>query len=147
MARLLVLTDHPDTRQTLERFLSREGHELVLAPDTTPGIELYRAHRPGVVIVDVFMKTRDGIETIAGLRREFPSAKIVAVSAPFRIRGLENTDADNEIDVLADARQSGANVALLKPVDPAFLATTIHQLLDDAGGMHGQGDGRRASCA
>jgi YesN/AraC family two-component response regulator len=51
------------------------------AGDGSEGIKLYREVRPDLVITDLVMPEKEGIETIVELRRDFPGVKIIAVSA------------------------------------------------------------------
>jgi len=81
MARILVADDHADSRELFAVMLRGAGHEVLLAADGKEVLALYRRERPDLALIDVFMPGKDGIEVIVELRREFPGAKLLAMSA------------------------------------------------------------------
>jgi len=104
MAGVLVIEDAAEKRQLMEMTLQSGGLEVASAADGLEGMKQYRSTPADVVITDLFMPNQDGIETMINLRREFPEAKIVAISG--------NISAGA---VLSVARQLGAVVVLEKP--------------------------------
>ncbi len=132
MATILVIDDDKDTRELFHAILAHVGHHVVLARDGEEGIDLARMSRPDVVVADIFMPRKDGIETIGEVRRLLPNAKIVAVSAGWNVRGLEVFGRPIDTDVLLHARMVGATAWLAKPVDPARLVEVVTQLLSGA---------------
>lgn len=80
MARILVIEDEEDIRGLYKRLLKHAGHEVIEASDGDVGISLYRAELPDLIITDIIMPGKEGIETIMELRKEFPNVKIIAIS-------------------------------------------------------------------
>lgn len=80
MARILIIEDEEDIRSLYRRLLKQGGHEVIEAADGDIGIALYRKELPDLIITDIIMPGKEGIETIMELRRDFPDVKIIAVS-------------------------------------------------------------------
>ena len=78
--KILVIDDDSGMRYTLARVLSIGGHDVVTAEDGDRGMEAFRRLLPELVITDIFMPEQEGIETIRQIRRERPTAKIMAIS-------------------------------------------------------------------
>lgn len=119
-ARILVIEDHRDTRELLEMLLRTEGYEVALAADGEEGLAAYRRQQADVVLVDIFMPRKDGIATITELRRDFPEAVIVAMSA--------DTSVDRR-GALGRAREAGAHLTLRKPIEPWVLLRSLEGVL------------------
>ena len=129
MARILVIDDNAQGRELLSVVLRAAGYEVILASDGDEGIQLYRAHRPELVILDVFMPRKDGIETIRELRREPGAVKIIATSAGWNIRNMDVTGSAADWDVLRHAVGAGADLTLPKPIDVDALVHEVSELL------------------
>src|SRR5713226_2940794 len=80
MTRILVIDDDPDMRALLEQTLKSAGHEVALAADGREGMEQYRASPADVVITDLYMPNRHGMDTIIELRQSFSEVAIIAMS-------------------------------------------------------------------
>ena len=113
---VLVVEDHADTREVLDTLLRTEGYDVTIAADGVEALERYRQRPADVVLIDVFMPRKDGIETILELRAEFGDPLCIAMSAdgdPTRRSALDR------------AREAGARLALRKPIEPWVLLRTI----------------------
>jgi CheY-like chemotaxis protein len=113
---VLIVEDHADTREVLDTLLRTEGYEVSIAVDGVEAIERYRQRPADVVLIDVFMPRKDGIETIRELREEFGDPLCIAMSAdgdPTRRSALDR------------AREAGARLALRKPIEPWVLLRTL----------------------
>ena len=113
---ILVIEDHDDTRDVLDILLRTEGYEVTLASDGQDGLEKYRQRPADIVLVDVFMPRKNGVDTIRELVRDFPDALCIAMSAdgdPMRRNALEF------------AREAGARLTLRKPIEPWVLLRTL----------------------
>ncbi len=106
MARILIIDDEASIRKPLQVLLERAGHHVVAAPDGSEGIRLWRQDPGDLVITDIHMPGKDGIETIIELRHIAPQARILAMSGGDMNRG---------VDVLGDARMLGAIRTISKP--------------------------------
>lgn len=119
MARVLILDDEEAMREAMRMVLEEDGHEVTEASNGVTGLEMFRAQPADVVVTDLIMPQKDGIETIRDLRREFPSVKILAVSG----RGGIQINAN-----LARAKRVGADMTILKPCEPAEIRDAIRSL-------------------
>jgi CheY-like chemotaxis protein len=118
--RLLVADDSADMRESLRLVLERAGYEVLLAADGIGALEQQRARPADVLITDIFMPERDGLETITSFRREFPRTRIVAMSGGgVRIGGSF---------YLETAAVAGADATLRKPFDPKSLLQVLQEL-------------------
>ncbi len=80
MARILVIDDNDEFRGLMRRWLEGAGYEVVDASNGNEGIKLYRKRPADLVITDMIMPEKEGLETMVELRRDFPDVKIIAVS-------------------------------------------------------------------
>jgi len=107
----------------MRRILERTGHNVRVAPDGDMGISLHRAEPADLVITDLIMPEKEGIETIQELREDFPEVRILAVSGG----GLVDPDGP-----LTDAELFGADASLAKPFSVAELRDAVDGLLSPA---------------
>ncbi|HUJ97474.1 MAG TPA: response regulator [Stellaceae bacterium] len=118
---VLVIDDSNVVRHAVERTLSGAGYSAVAAADGEEGIRLWQEARPGLVITDIMMPERDGIETIMEIRRRCPDAKILAMTG-FRHSG--------SVDFAEMLRRLGADDVLIKPFDPEVLLAKVDRLVN-----------------
>ena len=122
MARILVIDDNDDVRAVSAGVLEGAGHEVVGAPDGARGMDLQRQSPAAVVITDILMPEKDGIEMIRDLREEFPTVKIIAMS------GLGKRVKDTS-PYLSTAKEIGAHLILRKPFTPSVLLDSVQEML------------------
>src|SRR6266545_2719194 len=91
MPRILVIDDEPLIRSTVVTILTREGFSVEDASDGAAGIAMFRKNPPDVVITDIFMPNRDGIEVVMELKRSHPHAKIITMTGGGERRMVEIT--------------------------------------------------------
>lgn len=120
MALILVVDDDDQVRAMLQTTLTRAGHDVLDAPDGKQAIELFRQQPADLVIMDIIMPEKEGLETILELKREFPAVQIIAISGGGRL-GPES--------YLESARRFGAARAFIKPIDREELLAAIEDLL------------------
>lgn len=120
LAKILVVDDRREIREMLGKILARFGYSVQVGKNGQEAVELYRATRPDVVLLDMFMPVMNGFDALFLIRQEFPDAKIIAVSG-----GGSNMGAD----ALREARNLGAQLTLQKPVGRDALIAAIEQLL------------------
>jgi DNA-binding response OmpR family regulator len=121
MARILVIDDHEDLCAFLQELLQSEGYTVNVAADGNSGLELQRRVLADVVISDIFMPDKDGVETIHQLKEEFPQVKIIAMSGGGTV--------SKQVDYLAMAREFGADSLLSKPFEAHELLTAVRAML------------------
>lgn len=123
MAQIFVIDDELMIREMLRDLLSGAGHTVTLASNGREAITVARDRTFDLVITDIFMPEKDGLEAISSIRRSCQGAKIIAISGGSRIRGAE---------VLQWALKAGADFALQKPVEQEELLSAVTQCLEAA---------------
>jgi CheY-like chemotaxis protein len=110
----------------LRQMLEEVGHQVETAPEGDAGLAAFRKAPFDLVIADIFMPGREGISTIAELRRNHADLPILVLSGGGRPRRL---DLASRLDYLEVARRQGASRVLRKPVDWEELTSTVNELL------------------
>lgn len=121
MSRILIIDDDDQVRGFLRHLFTREGYEVDEAADGAEGLKHFRAAPSDVVITDIIMPEREGIEVITELRRQSPKTRIIAISGGGRI-GPES--------YLPLAREFGAARTFAKPLDKNELLAAVRELLE-----------------
>ena len=80
MARILLIDDDDSLRAMLGIYLARAGHTVIQAHDGQEGLELFPATAADLVITDMMMPKKDGLEVLRALRDNQPPVKIIAMS-------------------------------------------------------------------
>ena len=106
MARIMVVDDEVALRRTIRLMLEQAGHEVIEASNGREAEEKQRAEPVSLLLVDIIMPEKEGIETIMALRREYNNLRIIAMSGGGRVRNLRFLDI---------AKDLGADAALAKP--------------------------------
>lgn len=120
MADILIIDDDPNFRAMMTDMLVRENHRVSAAADGSEGIRIYKNDTYDLVITDLVMPEKEGIETIMDLKKINPEVKIIAISGGGRI-GPEV--------YLQCARELGASQALMKPFKKSELLAAIADCL------------------
>ena len=118
MAKIILIDDEPEVRHLMEQVLTGAGHVVRGAGDGDEGLRLMRADQPDLLITDLLMPNKEGIETIREVRREVPRLPILVIS------GTANAALYLEVATLL-----GAQVSLAKPFRSAELLRTVDALL------------------
>ena len=121
MASILVIDDDVMAREMLREMLEQEGYEVFEAPDGQEGIRLYRQESVDLVITDIFMPEKDGLETVRDLGREYPGAAIIAVTG---------YDRAEDMGCLSLARAYGAGRTFTKPFERKKMLQAVNTLLE-----------------
>lgn len=117
--RVLVIEDNDAFRKLTLRWFQSYGIEAEGAANGALGLALQRARPADVIVTDIFMPEMEGIETIHDLRREFPAAKIIAMSG---------RDPMANFDVFQVAREIGAAKTFKKPFRFEDLIAAVFEL-------------------
>lgn len=97
--RILIIDDSEIDRMILEEILVQAGYNVTQASDGKEGMEIFRAQPFDLVITDMIMPEKLGIEVILEMNEDFPDAKVIAISAGDEY-GLElDLDMARQIDV------------------------------------------------
>ena len=119
--KVLIAEDNADTREALRLSLEMEGYVVRVASNGDEALRLQVTEPADVLVTDLFMPERDGFETLAAFRKNFPKTKIVAISGDTaRVRGRH---------YLQSAQMVGADATLRKPISPPDLLRVIEELL------------------
>src|SRR5258707_15381314 len=120
VAEILIIDDHPNDRYIMAEALIGVGHRVREAKDGAGGLALCREHLPALVVTDIVMAGKDGIETIRELRQMAPDVPILAVS------GTEHAALYlNAVTLL------GADAVLTKPFRFDELVRAVTSLLQE----------------
>ena len=127
MARIIIIDDDGDVRALLRMQLEAEGHEVRSARDGAEGIALQQEFRSQVVITDIFMPEKEGIETIRELKEQFPTVKVIAISGGSRLAAPHRSFTVRELSIVAS--ELGVAAVLQKPFDAAELLRSVNSAL------------------
>jgi DNA-binding response OmpR family regulator len=121
MSHILVIDDDLDLRVIFREAMRAEGYKVSVAADGAEGIALQRKQPASLVITDIFMPNKEGIETIRDFREEFPSIPIIAISGggTLKIGGS-----------LFTAKELGAAAILQKPFEMSDLLRSVAAALN-----------------
>lgn len=123
MARILVADDDFQVRTMLRLILERAGYEVEEAADGEEAVEVYRANPPDLLITDIIMPEKEGVGAIMDIRKEYPDAKIIAISGGGRF-AAEN--------YLVLARSLGAQRIFAKPFERNEILSAVEELIGAA---------------
>lgn len=119
MANILVVDDEKPVREMLKDILESAGHEVREASNGFEAIENYKNNPSDLVIMDIIMPEKEGIETIIELRRNYPDIKLIAISG-----------FGEESPYLMMAKHLGADFILDKPFSLEAILDKVHSLLE-----------------
>ena len=120
MARVLIIDDDDQVRMMLRRTVEAAGHDVVEAANGALGIRAVEESVPDLVITDIYMPEKEGLETIIELKRSHPNLRIIAISGGAR---------EVDLDFLPVAKRLGADYSLPKPIDREQLMEAIREVL------------------
>lgn len=123
MAHILVIDDEEMARFTVRDMLEAAGHEVTEAINGDDGVALQHVHAFDLVITDMIMPKKEGVETIIELKKAHPDQKIIATSGGGRTRNM---------DFLQMAMQFGADQVLAKPFSEDELLESVNTCLSRA---------------
>lgn len=120
MADILLIDDDETFRDVLACALEQSGHTVRQAANGIEGLRIYRQSPADLVITDIVMPEKEGLDVIRDLHREFPAARVIAMSG-----GL----AQDPKLYLFMAEKFGAAAVLAKPFQLADLAKAVDTAL------------------
>ncbi len=125
MATILVADDDELLARMLEKALLRAGHQVIRAANGNEALRLYDPAKVDLVLTDLIMPEKEGLELIMSLRKANKAIKIIAMSGGGR-SGPEN--------YLPIAKQMGAKAVLKKPFSIELLQQTVSEVLAESTG-------------
>jgi len=125
MARILLIEDDNEVRTMLRLTLIHFGHTVIEARNGREGLELFKRANADLVITDIVMPEKEGLEVLIKLRaKQVPLVKIIAISGGGRQKAAE---------YLRLATLMGAARVLAKPFSNEVLIAAINELLPNGG--------------
>jgi len=120
MAEILVVDDEPLLRSTLRHALEIAGHSVKEAANGIEALAAVGRRPPAVVILDILMPEKEGIETILDIRRKYDGIKIIAMSGGGRV---------GDTAFLTVAEKLGADRVIAKPFNRDQLLNAVDDVL------------------
>ncbi len=121
MTKILVIEDDSSFRNVLVQMLARAGYDVRQAGDGNQAVEVCADFQPDLVLTDIIMPDKEGLETIQDLLALNPNLKIIAMS------GGGKFGPDSYLPL---AQKLGAKATLQKPFMREELIATIQEVLD-----------------
>jgi len=124
MAKILIIDDETAIAYMLKKMVERGGHVAEIAGNGNEGLQIFDRFHPDLLITDIVMPEKEGLEIIFDLRRKNPKLKIIAISGGgrFQYEGYLNS-----------AKHLGADMVFQKPLDLKELMSSISALLSEQG--------------
>ena len=120
--KILVIDDDNDVRRLICKMLQAEGYEILEASNGIEGLQTVKKESGiELVITDLIMPEKEGLETIRELRKDFSHVKIMAISGGGKI------DSENYLVI---AKGFGADLTLNKPFSRQELLDSIKKLMN-----------------
>ncbi len=118
-ARLLIADDEPGILSLLKRILSAEGHEVQTAPGGLAAIDLARREQPHLMLVDLTMPDRSGLDVLKAVRESSPETKVIIMTAYA------------SAETAVEAMKLGALDYLIKPIATDELKLQVGRALNE----------------
>ena len=122
MARILVVDDDGAIRGAIRRLLTLEGYEVVEAANGREAIACYREQSVDLVITDIWMPDKDGLEVIRELHQMSPGLPMIAMSGG---------SSRGKLDFLHHAEAFGACEVLQKPFKIETLVQSVRKWIEE----------------
>jgi CheY-like chemotaxis protein len=122
MATILVVEDNEQLRRWLRRLLEGNGHSVLEAESGNNALLCIDREKPDLIVLDVYLPDKDGLETLLHLRKGGRTVKVLAISGKF--------NAGQGTDALAMVL--GASQTLAKPFTAAVFLECVERLLKPA---------------
>ena len=117
---ILIIDDDESLRDSLRRSLRGKGYTIIEASEGGEGLNVLKTHPVNLVLIDLFMPGKEGVETIKDVRQQYPGVKIIAMSGG---------GAKGQTDLLKVAKLMGARQTLEKPFARETLIEAVEQAL------------------
>ena len=118
MKSILIIEDDPLTLKITENKLKKEGYEVYISRDGKDGLEKIQSLKPDLVITDIMMPYKSGVEITYYIKKNFPHIPVIVLSA-----------LGEEEQTVVDTFKVGANDFISKPFNLTELALRVKRLL------------------
>ena len=119
MARILIVDDSPSQLLGIKRIVEKLGHETLSAEDGAAGVEVAKAEKPDLILMDVVMPNLNGFQATRTISKNADTAHIPIILV---------TTKDQDTDRVWGMRQ-GARAFVTKPVNEAELTKAVTEAL------------------
>jgi len=116
---LLIVDDNEGVRHLVTRWLERAGFRVTQAKDGAEAMEIIRRDPPDVVLADIRMPRINGLELARMIKRDFPSIKVILMTAY------------SSPQTIAQAKREGVDDYLEKPFTQDQVERTARAVLKD----------------
>ena len=120
MAVVLIIDDDEMIVESLSILLQNEGYDVLSSSNGKNGLKLLGKNRIDVVITDIIMPDKDGIETIREIKKTYRNTKIIAMSGGGKIAAKE---------YLTFVKQLGVRHTLSKPFEKEQILSALEAVL------------------
>src|SRR4030067_2184084 len=117
METILVVEDKESMAQMLKETLELEGYEIIIARDGAEGIRIIRENKADIVLTDLKLPRKDGIEVLKASKDENPMIPVIVITA------------FGSVETAVNAMKSGAYDFITKPIDTDYLLLLIKRSL------------------
>ena len=119
--KILVIDDDIWINKMITKLLESEGHEVFTAFDGKEGLKKLKSNEDiKLIITDIVMPEKEGIETIIEIKRDYKDKKIIAISGGGKLKPE---------GYLLLARKLGANEIMTKPFDNDELLKIVNKFV------------------
>lgn len=120
MSTVLIIDDELAICKLLRKILEKEGYDVLEANNGDKGLRLFNEHHPELIITDLIMPGKEGLETIREIKKSGSNTKIIAISGG----GISDPGLYLEF-----AKKFGAHMTFSKPLNNNDLITCVRHLL------------------
>ena len=119
-APLLLVEDTPSLQLVYESVLKAAGYEVATAGTAAAGLAMFRTQKPAVVLLDLMLPDRDGLELLQDMLAVKPDAHVIVITA------------NGSINKAVAAMRAGAHEFLVKPIDEQRFLNAVQNAITDA---------------
>jgi CheY-like chemotaxis protein len=130
MSHILVIDDSDSVRRTLRAMLEWAGHDVAVAFDGVDGVAQFQDQLFDLVISDVVMPRKDGLQTVRELRQMTDEVPIIVMSGAMQLSDSGGNQRDID-DLLFIAEELGATRTISKPFSRGDLLAVVGDCLDE----------------
>ncbi len=117
---VLLIEDTLSLQMVYRSILATAGHRVAVAASAAEGLEQFRTHRPMVVLLDLILPDRDGLEVMQEIQALQPETRVIAITA------------NGSVNRAVEAMRAGAHDFLVKPFDEGKFLSAVQNALAEA---------------
>jgi two-component system, repressor protein LuxO len=117
---VLLIEDTPSLQMVYRSILATAGHRVVVAGTAEDGLAQFRTHRPLVVLLDLILPDRDGLEVLQEIQTVQPETRVIAITA------------NGSVNRAVEAMRAGAHDFLVKPFEEGRFLSAVQNALAES---------------